>query len=274
MDISIDRKLSAELLKWRPLRALSGLSLAFILLALTLPAPARSQDPPPTPEEIAKAAREAREHKANSAQHPKIITNDELVAQSSLPSASPASPDSSPEKVAEAPKPKATGCDSANAETLKAELQSSQDELDQIRSQLSSQPEVISNNNIDLRNFKPGSAGPNMGAPALLETKSPSPARLAEVNLQEKVASLKRAVRIACASPQHAEIQAKIDAAEKQLTSLERELALDQDTYYSNPNYAGNAAGKAKLDAELEQKQSLQSEIERLKSELSAPKPN
>ncbi len=253
MDISIDRKLSAELLKWRPLRPLSGLSLAFILLALTLPAPARSQDPPPTPEEIARAAREAREHKANSAQHPKIITNDELVAQPSV---------------------KATGCDSANAETLKAELQSSQDELDQIRSQLSSQPEVISNNNIDLRNFKPGSAGPNMGAPALLETKSPSPARLAEVNLQEKVASLKRAVRIACASPQHAEIQAKIDAAEKQLTSLERELALDQDTYYSNPNYAGNAAGKAKLDAELEQKQSLQSEIERLKSELSAPKPN
>ena len=273
MDISTDRKLSAELLKWRPLPALSGLSLTLVLLALTLPAPARSQDAPPTPEEIARAAREAREHKANSAQHPKIITNDELIAQSSVPSASPASPDSSPEKVAQAPKSKATGCDSANAETLKAELQSSQDELDQIRSQLSSQPEVISNNNIDLRNFKPGSAGPNMGAPALLETKSPSPARLAEVNLQEKVASLKRAVRIACASPEDAEIQAKIDAAEQQLTSLERALALDQDTYYSNPNYAGNAAGKAKLDAELEQKQSLQSEIDRLKSELSAPKP-
>jgi hypothetical protein len=277
MDISSETKLSSEPLKWRPLDASSTLSLAFVFLALALPAPARSQEPPPTPEEIAKAAREAREHKANSAQHPKIITNDNLVAQSSLPSASPVSPpspDSSPEKVAEAPKPKATGCDSANAQTLKAELQSAQEELDQIRSELSSQPEVISGGNVDLKNFKPGSAGLNMGAPPLLETKSPSPARLAEVNLQEKVASLKRAVRIACDSPEDAEIQAKIDAAEQQLNSLERELALDQDTYYSKPNYAGDSAGKAKLDAELEQKQSLQSEIERLKGELSAPKPN
>jgi dynactin complex subunit len=257
--------------------------LAIALLALTLAAPAHSQDPPPTPEEIAKAAREAREHKANSTANPKIITNDNLVAQSSVPSVSPASPasavspaspDSSPTKEAEVPKPKATGCDDPNAEKLKAELQSAQDELDQIRSELSSQPEVISNGNVDLKNFKAGSTGLNMGAPALLETKSPSPARLAQVTLEEKVASLKKSARIACLSPEDAKIQAKIDAAEQQLNSLERELALDQDTYYSKPNYAGDSVGKAKLDAELEQKQSLQSEIERLKSELSAPKPN
>jgi hypothetical protein len=277
MDIPSGTKMSSEFLKCRPLSGSWALSLAIAFLALALPAPARSQDPPPTPEEIAKAAREAREHKANSTEHTKLITNDNLVAQSSLPStspATPASPDSSPEKVAEILKPKAAGCDSANAERLNAELQSSQNELDQIHSDLSSQPAVISGGNIDLRNFKPGSAGPNMGAPALLETKSPSPARLAEVNLQEKVASLKRAVRIACASPEDAVVQAKIDAAEQQLNSLERELALDQDAYYSKPNYAADTAGKAKLDAELEQKQTLQSEIERLKSELSAPKPN
>lgn len=296
MDISTDSKSPRNPLGWQTFSGAWASSLAIALLALTLAAPARSQDPPPTPEEIAKAAREAREHKANSTANPKIITNDNLVvAQSSVPSASPvssaspsspvspasqtspdspASPDSSPTKEAEVPKPKATGCDSPNAERLKAELQSAQDELDQIRGELSSQPEVISNGNVDLKNFKPGSTGLNMGAPALLETKSPSPARLAQVALEEKVAALKKSVRIACLSPEGAEIQAKLDAAQQELDTLQRQLDLDQYAYYSKTNYASDTAGKASLDAELEQKQSLQLEIERLKSELAAPKPN
>jgi len=265
---------SSEHLERRTLWASWAFSLAIAFLALALGTLARSQEPPPTAEEIAKAAREAREHQANSAQHPKIITNDNLVVQSSPPSSSPSAPESPSAKEAETPKPKATGCDSPNAERLQAELLAAQGELDQIRSELSSQPEVISNGDVDLKNFKPGSAGLNMGAPAQLETKSPSPARVAEVTLDEKVASLKKAVRIACDSPEDAEIQAKIDDAEQELNSLQRQLALDQDVYYSNPNHAGDTAGKAKLDAELEQKQTLQSEIERLKSELSAPKPN
>ena len=120
----------------------SAISLIITFLALAFAA--RAQESQPPAESVVQAARNARERIAASTKHPKIITNDELIAQSSVPSASPASPDSSPEKVAQAPKSKATGCDSANAETLKAELQSSQDELDQIRSQLSSQPEVIS----------------------------------------------------------------------------------------------------------------------------------
>jgi hypothetical protein len=277
MDISTDRKSPRNPLGWQTLSGSWASSLAIALLALTLAAPARSQDPPPTPEEIAKAAREAREHKANSTANPKIITNDNLVAQSSVPStspASPASPDSLPTKEAELPKPKPTGCDDPNAERLKAELQSAQEELDQIHSQLSSQPEVISGGNVDLKNFKPGSAGHNMGTPALLETKSPSPARLAQVTLEEKVASLKKSVRIACLSPEDAEVQAKLDAAEQELDTLQRQLDLDQYAYYSKTNYASDTAGKASLDAELEQKQTLQSEIERLKSELAAPKPN
>jgi hypothetical protein len=153
-------------------------------------------------------------------------------------------------------------------------LLAAQAERNQLRSDLYSQPEVITNNDVDLKNFKPGSAGLNVGAPARLETQSPNPARVEQVTLEEKVASLKRALRIACDSPEDAGIQAKIDTAEQELNTLQRQLALDQDTYYSNPNHAGDTAGKAKLDAEIEQKQSLESEIERLKSELSAPKPN
>jgi hypothetical protein len=251
-----------------------GLSLTSALLVLALVAPMQSQEPPPTAEEIAKAARNAREHQANSTQHPKIITNENLVAQSQLPSALPSVPDPSSAKEAEVPKPQAGGCDNPNAERLQRELLVAQAERNQLRSSLSSQPEIITNNDVDLKNFKPGSAGLNVGAPSRLETQSPNPARVEMVTLEEKVASLKRALRIACDSPEDAGVQTKIDAAEQELDSLQRQLALDQDTYYSNPNHAGDTAGKAKLDAELERKQSLQSEIERLKHELSAPKPN
>jgi hypothetical protein len=253
-------------------------SLTIALLALAIAAPARSQDPPPTPEEIAKAAREAREHKANSTEHPKIVTNDNLVVQtvveSPLPVAAPAAPGSPSAKEAEAPKPKAAGCDNPNAERLQAELLSAQAERDQLRSDLSSQPAVISGGNVDLKNFKPGAAGLNVGAPALLETQSPNPARVQEVTLEEKIASLKKAVKIACDSPEDAGIQAKIDTAEQELNTLLRQLVLDQDAYYSKPNYAGDTAGKAQLDAELAQKQSLESDIERLKAELAASRPN
>jgi hypothetical protein len=277
MDIPGGTKMSSKRLGWQSLAAPWALSLVFALLALVLAASARSQDPPPTPEEITKAAREAREHKANSAAHPKLITNEELVAAPSVPSASPASPtppDSSPEKIAEAPKPKATGCDSPDAERLKAELQAAQDELDQIRSEIASQTPAMSTRDVDMKNFKPGATGLNMGATPLLETKSPSPARVAQVSVEEKVASLKKAVKIACDSPEDAETQAKLDLAEQELETLQRQLDLDQYAYYSKTNYAANTAGKARLDAELEQKQSLQSQIEHLKSELSAPKPN
>jgi hypothetical protein len=234
----------------------------------------RSQEPPPTAEEIAKAARNAREHQANSTEHPKIITNESLVAQSAAPTASLSPTEPSSTKEAEVPKPQAGGCDNPNAEKLQRELLAAQAERNQLRSDLSSQPAVISNNDVDLKDFKPGSAGLNVGAPARLETQSPNPVRVELVTLEERVAALKRALRIACDSPEDAGIQAKIDAAEQELDSLQRQLALDQDTYYSNPNHAGDTTGKAKLDAELERKQSLQSEIERLKSELSAPKPN
>jgi len=274
MNIPSDCKVPSGHMQWQSLGASWASFLAIALLALALVAPARSQDPPPTAEAIAKAARDAREQKANSTGHRKLITNEDVVVQSPLPSALPSAPDSPSAKEAEVAKPHAAGCDNPNAERLQRELLAVQAERNQLRSDLYSQPEVITNNDVDLKNFKPGSAGLNVGAPSRLETQSPNPARVEQVTLEEKVASLKKALRIACDSPEDAGIQAKIDTAEQELNTLQRQLALDQDTYYSNPNHAGDTAGKAKLDAELEQKQSLESEIERLKSELSAPKPN
>jgi hypothetical protein len=248
------------------------MALTVAFLALALGPPAQSQEPPLPVESVAEAARNAREHKANSTKQPKIITNDDPGMRSSAPSASASPLEASSGNEVEVPKPQKTGCDNPDAERLKTELQTAQEEQDQIRRELSYNPKVISNGDVDLKNFKPGYSGLNVGGPPLLETQSPIPARVAEVDLEEKLASLNRASRIACDSPEDAEIQTKLDQAEHQLKWLQRKLDLDQATYYSKPNYAEDTAGRARLDAELQQRQDLQAEVERLKSELAASK--
>jgi len=264
----------SKLLKWRPLAVSSAWSLAVTFFALALGAPVRSQEPPPPAESVAQAARNVREQKSNSMKHPKVITNDDLPGQYSVPSASTSPPESSPMNGVEAPKPPAAGCDNPDAERLKTDLLAVQEEQDQIRRELAYHPQVISGPNLDLRNFKSGHSGLDVGGPPILEAKPPIPARMTEVNLEEKIASLKRALRIACDSPEDAGIQMKLDKAEQELKLLQREFDLDQNAYYSKANYAADTVGKARLDAEAQQVQYLQSEVERLKGELTMTKPN
>jgi hypothetical protein len=263
-----------ELLGWQPFWVSWTCSLTITFLALALGAPARSQEPLRPAKSIVEAARNVREQKQNSTKHLKIITNDDLGGQNSAPSASASPPESSSTNRAEVLKPPAADCDNPDAERLETDLLVAQGEQDQIRRELSYQPKVISGRNLDLKNFKPGYSGFDVGGPPLLETQPPIPARVTEVNLEQKIASLKRALRIVCASPEDAGIQTKLDQAEQELNLLQRQLVLDQATYYSKPNYAEDAAGKARLDAELQQRQYLQSEIERLKGELAASQTN
>lgn len=252
-----------------------ALSLAITFLALAIGAPARPQEPSHPAESIADAARSVREHKSNSTKQPKIITNDDLGVQYSAPGTSASPQESSSVNGTEVPKPQTGECENPDAaERLKAELLAAQEEQDQIRRELSYQPKVISGGDVDLNNFKPGYSGLNVGSPPLLDTQRQAPARVTEVILGEKIASLKKALRIACDSPEDAGIQRKLDLAEQELHQLQDEFALDQATYYSRPNYAEHTEGKAKLDAEQQQIQYLQSEIERLKGELAATKTN
>jgi hypothetical protein len=259
-----------ELLGWQALRASWALSLTITSLALALGAPARSQEPPPPVESIAESARNVREHKSNSTKHPKIITNDDLVVQYSEPSASAFPPESLSMKGAAVREPAAADCDNPDAERLKMDLLVAQRELDQIRRELFYMPVVISDGDVDLSNFKPGYSGLFVGAPPMLETHPPGPARVTEVQVEEKIASLKRALIIACDSPEDARIQKKLDLAEQELNLLQREFVLDQAVYYGRTNYAEDTGGKARLDAEQQQIQYLQSEIARLKGELAA----
>lgn len=53
------------------------------------------------------------------------------------------------------------------------------------------------------------------------------------------------------------------------LELLQRENRLDQDTYYSEPNFASNTAGKQKLDEEQQKISGKRQEIDRLKAKLS-----
>ncbi len=180
------------------LLALPGL-LASLALAFALPAHPRQA--PSQTESVAEAARNAREHKANSTRHPKVITNDDLDALPSVPAVSTFNPQSSSTSSAEAPSPPPTGCDSPEAVRLKKELQATQQELDQVRREISYQPTVISGNDLDLQYFKPGSSGFYVGAPPLLDTQPPIPARVTEAELDDKVASLTKALHLACEYP-------------------------------------------------------------------------
>jgi hypothetical protein len=254
--------------------SLTGRLLALVSLGLLIAAPARSQEQPTPAQTVTDAARNAREQ-ASSSKNAKVFTNDDLSTPPT-PTGAPAaaSPEASPKQAEAQPAESTPSCDNAKDERIKAELQAAQDELDQTRNQLNQDPKVISDNDVDMSNFKSGSSGVAFGSPPLLQSQPQSPERINEVMLEQKVASLKQASQIACDTPKDAAIQRNIDSSETQLKYLKRQFDLDQSAYYSKPDYAGDTAGKAKLDDEQQQIQSLQDEIDRLKSELPASSTN
>jgi hypothetical protein len=170
----------------------------------------------------------------------------------------------------EAAKPQEPICPNANEEQINSQLQAAQEELDQLRRELSANGPVISNGDVDLGNFKPGSSGVTFGSPPLLEATPQAPGRVKAVELEERVAALKKAARIACDSREEAQIQQRLDSAESQLKLLLQQFNLDQSAYYSKTDYAGDTAGKARLNAEQQQIQALQEEVDRLRQQLPA----
>lgn len=245
----------------------SAVSVAAIFLTLVFAAPVRSQESPSQTESVVEAARNARERKANSAKHPKLITNADLGGERSAAAIDSAlQPPST--NGATAPIPSAADCDKPESASLKVELQAAQQELDRVRSELSYQPTIISGNDLDLQYFKSGNSGFNVGAPPLLDAQPPNPTLVTQAELEEKIESLKSALRLACEPPEAASIQSKLDQTEQQLKLLQRDFVLHQDAFYSKTDYAEDSAGKAKLDAEQQQIQALQSEIDQRRQQL------
>jgi len=72
------------------------------------------------------------------------------------------------------------------------------------------------------------------------------------------------------ASAELAALKLQVADAQKGLELVQRELALQQDTYFSNPDHARDIAGKAKLDGTQQQVADKQQEVNDLKARLAA----
>jgi hypothetical protein len=70
-----------------------------------------------------------------------------------------------------------------------------------------------------------------------------------------------------------AALKEQIKQAQSDVDLAQREQALQQDTYFSNPDYAHDTAGKAKLDAMKQQITVKQQELDRLKARFAELQP-
>jgi hypothetical protein len=131
---------------------------------------------------------------------------------------------------------------------------------------------VITDEDIDTKNLKPGAEGLNVGAPPKLDTQPPSPAAVAAAEAADQAANsaAKEPAKKSGEDPAINGLKGQIAQASKELDLLQRELALDQDEYFSKPDYANDKAGKAKLDAQQRQINDKKEDLERLKTRLVA----
>ena len=129
---------------------------------------------------------------------------------------------------------------------------------------------VITDDDLDKRNFPPGNEGLNVGSAPKLETQPPSAQAVAAAEAADASTDQQGAKDAAEQDRQMARLKEQIADAEKDLDLAKRQLALDQDSYFSNPDYSHDTAGKSKLDDEKQQIDSKQQEIERLKTKLAA----
>jgi len=125
---------------------------------------------------------------------------------------------------------------------------------------------IVTEDDIDKRNVQPGEQGLTVDGPPKLETDPPSPGAVASAEAADAAAT-------APANPNAGEagvLKAQLAEIQKELDILKRDLALQQDTFFSNADFAHDKAGKAKLDAMQEQVTEKQQQVDQLKAKLDA----
>jgi hypothetical protein len=127
---------------------------------------------------------------------------------------------------------------------------------------------VIGDDDIDGKRVKPGAEGLNVGSAPKSDAVPPAPAAVAAIEAADAAAADTNPQGKTGESPQIAGAKQEVAELEKQLNLLQRGFALDQDSYYSKPDYAADRDGKAKLDAEQQQIRDKQQELERAKARL------
>jgi hypothetical protein len=129
---------------------------------------------------------------------------------------------------------------------------------------------VITDDDLDKGNIKPGAQGLTVDAPAKLETQPPSPEAVADAAATPSAAPDPATVAAASDDPAIAKLKESIADSERDAELARRDLALQQDTLFSNPDYEHDIAGKAKLDVLQQQINDKQQEIDRMKTRLAA----
>ena len=129
---------------------------------------------------------------------------------------------------------------------------------------------VITDDDLDKENIKPGAQGLTVDGPAQLETQPPSAGAVAEAEVTPSTPPDPATAAAASDDPEIRRLKDSIADAEKDADLSRRDLALQQDTYFSNPDYEHDTAGKAKLEALQQQINDKQQEIDRLKTRLAA----
>ncbi len=129
---------------------------------------------------------------------------------------------------------------------------------------------VITDDDLDRHEFKPVKGGFNVGAAPELETGPPSPGAVAAAEAADNASDEEAQKQAAAQDEDIAKLKSRIAQGEKDLDVSRRQLALDQDAYLSNPDYAHDTAGKSNLDNEKQQINDRQEEVERLKVRLAA----
>jgi hypothetical protein len=110
--------------------------------------------------------------------------------------------------------------------------------------------------------------GVNVGAPAKLETQPPTQATVAAVEAADQAAATGTESGKKPDDPEIARAKEAVATAEKELDLLKREMALDQDTFYSNTDYVHDKVGQTKLAGEQQAINNKQVELEGLKAKL------
>jgi hypothetical protein len=136
----------------------------------------------------------------------------------------------------------------------------------------SGKSKVITDDDLDAKRVKPGEQGLTTPAAPQLETGPPPASAVAAQEAKDatKEKSPADAPLRKGDKPEVVRLKAELAHAEQDLDLLKRDAALQQDTYYSNPDYARDTAGKAKLDALRQQAVEKEKSIEELRDRLAA----
>lgn len=129
---------------------------------------------------------------------------------------------------------------------------------------------VISDEDIAPGSYRPGNQGLNVGSAPTSDSQAPNATEVKtdlKADESQLAAETTATVKVG-EDPAIAKAREALAEAAAKLDLLKRANALDQDTYFSKPNYTTDHDGKSKLDAEQAEINDQQAVVDDLKAKL------